>query len=125
MSRLLLLLLLLLLLPSKLNNCLLTSQPKSYQLLLQIFRTGFRALVGIGQKLFSKMSPKAGYQEIFAEFIEGAKQSPAQWYSIKPLQNGIPSLVDLWKVGPMQQILQLPIFQIRKLSVGVHDSRCL
>jgi hypothetical protein len=31
-----------------------------------------------GKKVFSKMSTKAGYQEIFAEFIEGAKQSPAQ-----------------------------------------------
>jgi hypothetical protein len=45
------------------------------------------------------MSPKAGYQEIFAEFVVGAKQSPAQWYSIKPLQNGIPSLADLLEVS--------------------------
>jgi hypothetical protein len=56
-------------------------------------------LVGIGQKLFSKMSPKVGYREIFAEFVEGAKQSPAQWYSIKPLHNGIPSLADLLEVS--------------------------
>jgi hypothetical protein len=45
------------------------------------------------------MSSKAGYQEIFAEFVEGAKRSPAQWYSIKPLENGIPSLADLLEVS--------------------------
>jgi hypothetical protein len=42
-------------------------------------------LVGIGQKVFSKMNMKAGFQEIFPEFVEGAKQAPAQWYSLKPL----------------------------------------
>ena len=41
----------------------------------------------------------AGYQEIIAEFIEGAKQAPAQWYSIQPLGNGIPSLADLLEVS--------------------------
>ena len=45
------------------------------------------------------MSPKAGYQESFAEFVEGAKWSPAQWYSIKPLHNGILSLADLLEVS--------------------------
>jgi hypothetical protein len=90
---------LLLILPSKRNNCLPSSRPKSYQLLLHIFPTGFRAFVGIRQKVFTKMSTKAGYQEIFAEFVEGAKQSPAPWYSIKPLQNGIPSLADLLEVS--------------------------
>jgi hypothetical protein len=28
-------------------------------------------LVGSGQKVFTKMSTKAGHQEIFAEFVEG------------------------------------------------------
>jgi hypothetical protein len=46
------------------------------------------------------MSTKAGYQEIFAEFVVGAKPSPAQWYSLKPLQTGIPSLADLLEVSP-------------------------
>jgi hypothetical protein len=45
------------------------------------------------------MDTKARYQEIFAEFVEGAKQAPAQWYSITPLQNGIPSLADLLEVS--------------------------
>jgi hypothetical protein len=87
-----------LVLPLKLNNSLPSRQPKSYQLLLPIFRTGFQALVSIVQKLFSKMTTKAGYQEIFAEFIVVAEQSPAQWYSLKPLHKGIPSLEDLLEV---------------------------
>jgi hypothetical protein len=45
------------------------------------------------------MTTKAGYQEIFAEFIVGAEQSPAQWYSLKPLHKGIPSLADLLEVS--------------------------
>ena len=45
------------------------------------------------------MCTKAGYQEIFAEFVEGAKQSEAQWYSLKPLHKGIPSLADLLEVS--------------------------
>jgi hypothetical protein len=45
----------------------------------------------------TKKSP--GYQEIFAEFIEGVKESEAQWYSIKPLHNDIPSLADLLEVS--------------------------
>jgi hypothetical protein len=45
------------------------------------------------------MGTKAGYQEILAEFVEGAKQAPAQWYSITPLHNGILSLVDLLKMS--------------------------
>jgi hypothetical protein len=56
-------------------------------------------LNGIGQTVFTKMTTKAGYQEIFAEFIAGAKQSPAQWYSLKPLHKGIPSLADLLEVS--------------------------
>jgi hypothetical protein len=56
-------------------------------------------LVGIGQKMFSKMTTKAGYQEIFAESVVGAKQSPAQWYSLKPLHKGVPSLADLLEVS--------------------------
>jgi hypothetical protein len=53
----------------------------------------------VHQKAFSKMGTTAGYQEIFAEFVEGAKQAPAQWYSIQPLGNGIPSLADLLEVS--------------------------
>ncbi len=45
------------------------------------------------------MCTKAGYQEIFAEFIEGAKLSEAQWYSVKPLHQGIPNLADLLEVS--------------------------
>jgi hypothetical protein len=44
------------------------------------------------------MGTTAGYQEIFAGFVEGAKQAPAQWYSILPLGNEIPSLTDLLEV---------------------------
>ena len=42
----------------------------------------------------------SGYQEIFAEFVQGVKDSDAQWYSLKPLQDGIPSLPDLLQVSP-------------------------
>ena len=41
------------------------------------------------------MKTNACYREIFAEFIEGVKESEAQWYSIKPLHNDIPSLAEL------------------------------
>jgi hypothetical protein len=44
------------------------------------------------------MCTKADYQEIFAEFLEGTKPSKAQWYSVKPLHKGIPSLADLLEV---------------------------
>jgi hypothetical protein len=73
--------------------------PKSYQLVIYIFQTAYQELALIGQKVTEKMSAKASYQEILAEFVEGAKQSPAQWYSLKPLQNGIPSLADLLEVS--------------------------
>jgi hypothetical protein len=59
-----------------------------------LFPTGFQELAGICQKVPQKMFIKAGYQEIFAEFVEGAKPSEAQWYSVKPLHKGIPSLAD-------------------------------
>jgi hypothetical protein len=51
-------------------------------------------------KLVSKMSTKAGYQEIFADFFTRAKSLQAQWYSLKPLHSGIPSLADLLEVSP-------------------------
>jgi hypothetical protein len=71
-------------------------------------------------------STKAVYQEIFTEFVEGAKL-----YSIKPLQNGIiPSLADLLEVSAenlqilfknaglgklrQRQIVQLPTLQNSK-----------
>jgi hypothetical protein len=50
-------------------------------------------LARIGQTVPTKMCTKAGYQEIFAEFVEGAKPSEAQWYSVKPLYlNQIPGV---------------------------------
>jgi hypothetical protein len=60
---------------------------------------GFREFTLIDPKAFSKMGPKAGYQEIVAKFVGGGKQAPAQWYSIRLLHNIIPSLVDLLKVS--------------------------
>ncbi len=45
------------------------------------------------------MKTNACYREIFAEFVEGVKESEAQWYSIKPLHNDIPSLADLMEVS--------------------------
>jgi hypothetical protein len=64
-----------------------------------LFATGFRELARIGQTVPQKMCTKAGYQEIFAEFVEGAKPSEAQWYLVKPLHTGIPSLADLLEVS--------------------------
>ncbi len=104
-----------------------------------LFPTGFRELARIGQTVATKMCTKAGYQEIFAEFVEGPKPSEAQWYSVKPLHKGIPSLDGSpgsvvrestdsfdeswdWKLGT-QQIIQLPIVQIRKLLFTVYASR--
>jgi hypothetical protein len=72
---------------------------KFNRLFLYILLTRFRVCARIHQKAFSKMGTTAGYQEIIAEFIEGAKQAPAQWYSIQPLGNGIPSLSDLLEVS--------------------------
>jgi hypothetical protein len=90
----------------------------------------------------SKLTTNACYREIFAQFVDGVKESEAQWYSIKPLHNDIPSLTDLmeassenlqtllvkaggwfWKVGTRQEIDELLTFQIRKLSFGVYNSR--
>jgi hypothetical protein len=69
------------------------------------------------------MSTNSGYQDIFAEFVDGVKESEVQWYSIKPLHHDITSLADLlevpadnqstepvrgvwsWKVGTRQQII--------------------
>jgi hypothetical protein len=46
------------------------------------------------------MSVNAFCQEIF-EFVVGARESEAQWYSIKPLHNDIPSLGDLLEVSAL------------------------
>jgi hypothetical protein len=73
---------------------------KAYQQLIAILTTIFQDCALIGQKVATKMSTKAGYQGIFAEFVVAAKPSPAQWYSLKPLQTGIPSLADLLEVSP-------------------------
>jgi hypothetical protein len=53
----------------------------------------------MGRNCFSKMSTDVTYQEILAGFVYGVKDLGAQWYSIKPLQNVIPSLVDLLEVS--------------------------
>jgi hypothetical protein len=45
------------------------------------------------------MKMNACYREIFAQFVEGVIESEAQWYSIKPLHNEIPSLADLMEVS--------------------------
>jgi hypothetical protein len=45
------------------------------------------------------MSTDSSYQENLVGFVEGVKESEAQWYSIKPLQNDIPFLPDLLKVS--------------------------
>ena len=45
------------------------------------------------------MSTIGRYQEILAGFVVGVKESEAQWYSIKPLQNGILILADLLEVS--------------------------
>jgi hypothetical protein len=107
-----------------------------------LFPTGFRELARIGQPVPQKMCTKAGYQEIFAEFVEDAKPSEAQLYSIKPLHKDpyskpgrspgsvVRESTDSfderswdWKLGTMRQIIQLPIVQIRKLLFQVYASR--
>jgi hypothetical protein len=45
------------------------------------------------------MSANAFQQESFAEFVAGARESEAQWYSMKPLHNDVPSLVNLLEVS--------------------------
>jgi hypothetical protein len=67
--------------------------------LLSKFTTRFREFALIGQKAVPKMKTNACYREIFAEFIDVVKESEAQWYSIKPLHNNIPSLADLMEVS--------------------------
>ena len=43
------------------------------------------------------MSPSSGYQE--SKFVEGVKESKAQWRSIEPLQSDASSLSDLVDVS--------------------------
>jgi hypothetical protein len=77
-----------------------TLEHKSYQLPLAIFTTRFPELELIGQMVVPKIKTNdACYREIFAEFVEGIKESEAQWYSIKPLLNDTPSLADLMEVS--------------------------
>jgi hypothetical protein len=52
------------------------------------------------------MCANSGYQVIFGEFVEGVKESEAQWYSIKLLHNGIPSLIYLLE-GPADNLQSL------------------
>ena len=56
-------------------------------------------MASIGPKVLKKMSTSTSYQEILAGFVVGVKDSEAQWYSIKPLHNNIPSLGDLLEVS--------------------------
>jgi hypothetical protein len=54
-------------------------QPDAYYSCSALFPTGFQELARIGQTVPPKMCTKAGYyQEIFPEFVEGAKPSEAQ-----------------------------------------------
>jgi hypothetical protein len=46
------------------------------------------------------MSTKEGFQEVFAAFFKEVNQSEAQWYSLKPLLNEIPSLANVLEVSP-------------------------
>ena len=55
------------------------------------------------------MSTSASYQEIFAGFVVGVKESEAQWYSMKPLHNNIPSLADLLEVSAVLFITTMTI----------------
>jgi hypothetical protein len=45
----------------------------------------------------TKKSP--GYQEILAEFVEGVKESEAQWYLIKSLHTDIACFADPLKIS--------------------------
>jgi hypothetical protein len=78
-------------------------------------------LVWIGQTVPPKMCTQAGYQEIFAEFVEGAKPSEAQWYSVKPLHKGIPSLADLLEVS--SDNLQIILMKAGIENLGQRDKR--
>jgi hypothetical protein len=51
------------------------------------------------ERLSQKGARRRGIKKSWQSFVEGAKQAPAQWYSITPLHNGIPSLVDLLKMS--------------------------
>jgi hypothetical protein len=42
---------------------------------------------------------KEGFQEAFAAFFKEVNRSEAQWYSLKPLHNEIPSLSDVLEVS--------------------------
>jgi hypothetical protein len=84
-----------------------------------LFATGFQELARTGQTVPPKMCTKAGYQEIFAEFVEGAKPSEAQWYSVKPLHTGIPSLVDLLEVS--SENLQILLMKAGTGNLGKRD----
>ena len=65
------------------------------------------------------MSMKTSYQEIFAEFVEGAKPSEAQWYLVKPLHKGIPSLADLLEVS--SENLQILLMKAGIGNLGQRD----
>jgi hypothetical protein len=53
------------------------------------------------------MSTKEGFQEAFAAFFKEANRSSAQWYSLRPLHDEIPSLADVMEVSPenLQRLL--------------------
>jgi hypothetical protein len=58
----------------------------------------------------------SGFQDILAEFVQGVKESDAQWYFIKPLQKGIPSLPDLLQVSPEHLQSLFVKFRLAKLD---------
>jgi hypothetical protein len=65
------------------------------------------------------MFTKAGYQEIFAEFVEGTKPSEARWYSVKPLHTGISSLANLLEVS--SENLQILLMKAGIGNLGQRD----
>jgi hypothetical protein len=62
---------------------------------------------------------KAGCQEFFAEFVEGTTPSEAQWYSVKALHKGIPSLADLLQVS--SENLQILLMKAGIGNLGQRD----
>jgi hypothetical protein len=76
--------------------------------------------------MVSKLSMKGSYLEIFAEFlsefVEGVKESEAQWYSSRPLPNDIPSLADL--LGVSAENLQGLFFKCRLEKIKIDKKIC-
>jgi hypothetical protein len=83
------------------------------------------------QKCVERLATKKSSQD----FVEGAKPSEAQWYSVKSLQKGIPSLADLLEVlsenlqiilmkagiGNLSQRDKLFSFQLSKFEIFCYE----